>query len=390
MTHSRHRAGQVLPIVAIFLPVIISVAGLSLTVGTVYLAQAKLQNAVDAAALAGAQEMTTGNPSDPGNQASMISQDDAVAQNPIVKLQLTQPNTVLATATATVPGSFAALFGHKTFTVKARAVATYGPGPAFDYAVFQGDPQVNTPELYLNGNVTVNGNVHSNNDLGLNGHPSVSGTCGGDPLVSVQGSGGCTKGLIQNAPYIPMPQWTPAEVTPSNATIVGSPANPIGETVSGNNNVSGNYVIYGNVLFNGNNTITGNYLVEDGNFKVEGNAIFDGTAVVFGGGIDMNGNGTQNQSNPIALAAFTSNGQVSSQAIDPQLHTLPGTIIFNGNGADTYGALYAPDSYIYLNGNVNITGAVVGYTDLLNGNVTVSHNKNIVSTIPVQHVALIQ
>lgn len=77
-----HKHGQVLPLVAIALPVLVGMTGVSLTVGTLYFAQAKLQNAVDAAALAGAQEMTTADATAPGDQARLITQDDAAATNP--------------------------------------------------------------------------------------------------------------------------------------------------------------------------------------------------------------------------------------------------------------------------------------------------------------------
>lgn len=145
----KKRRGQVLPLITVALPLMIGLAGLSLTVGTVYFEQEKLQNAVDAAALAGAQEMNTADPSAPGDQASLVTQDDARATHVVVKIQTTPPHTVRAQAQAQVPGTFAALFGIKTFTVTVtvQAVASYGAGQPFDYAVFQGDPQAANPGL---------------------------------------------------------------------------------------------------------------------------------------------------------------------------------------------------------------------------------------------------
>ena len=110
---------------------------------------------VDAAALAGAQEMPTPDSKAPGDQATLVTQDDSAATHVVVKTQSQPPNTVLATAQAQVPGTFAALFGVKTFTVRARAVASYGAGPAFDYAVFQGTSNPRNP-LIFNGGDTVN------------------------------------------------------------------------------------------------------------------------------------------------------------------------------------------------------------------------------------------
>lgn len=169
------RRGQVLPLIAIALPLLIGLAGLSLTVGTVYFGQAKLQNAVDAAALAGAQEMNTGDARAPADQASLVTQDDSAATHIVLKTLTNPPHTVMATAQAQVPGTFAALFGIHHFTVKAQARAAYGAGAPFNYAVFQGDPHAGDPELILNGNTHVTSpagsgaDVHSNNDLLLNG-----------------------------------------------------------------------------------------------------------------------------------------------------------------------------------------------------------------------------
>ena len=145
MDRIKPRLGQVLPLIAIALPLFI--AGLALTLSTVYFGQAKPQNAVDAAALAGAQEMNSSDLNAPGDQASLVTQDDPAATH-IVLTTLTNPSqTVMASAQAQVPGTFAALFGIHHFTVKALARASYGTGAYFNYAVFQGDPQTGNPEL---------------------------------------------------------------------------------------------------------------------------------------------------------------------------------------------------------------------------------------------------
>ncbi|PSR28691.1 MAG: hypothetical protein C7B43_09770 [Sulfobacillus benefaciens] len=396
-TRKAWQQGQVLPLVALFLPLLIGMAGLALTVGTVYFGQAKLQNAVDAAALAGAQEMNTSDPNAPGDQATLVTQDDASATHVVVQTQTAPPNTVLAQAQAQVPGTFATLFGIKTFTVKARAVASYGAGQPFNYAVFQGDPRASDPKLLLNGSTDVTSssgsgaNVHSNNKVYLNGNTTVEGSCGGNPSATLNGNGSCRQGLIQNASEIAMPQWTIPQATPSGATIIGSSSNPKGLTVNGNNTVSGNYVIYGTLIINGNSTVTGHYLVEDGSVIINGNATVQGSITVFGGGIYCGGNITQSGGGTLALAAFTANRQTASDATaaQPANPPTPGSIVMNGN-VTVNSILYAPDSYIDLNGNVTVNGAVVGYQDCLNGNVTVAYNAAETTAVPVRQVALIQ
>ncbi|PSR23841.1 MAG: hypothetical protein C7B43_19760 [Sulfobacillus benefaciens] len=384
------RRGQVLPLIAIALPLLIGLAGLSLTVGTVYFGQAKLQNAVDAAALAGAQEMNTGDARAPADQASLVTQDDSAATHIVLKTLTNPPHTVMATAQAQVPGTFAALFGIHHFTVKAQARAAYGAGAPFNYAVFQGDPHAGDPELILNGNTHVTSpagsgaDVHSNNDLLLNGNPSVEGSCSGNPFATINGNGSCQGGLIASAPEIAMPQWTIPEVTPPGATVIGSPSNPVGDTVNGRNTLNGNYVIYGNLVINGHATVLGHYLVEDGSITVNGNATVQGSLTVFGGGIVLNGNVTQSQGGTLALAAFTAN----HQPVVPPNSSGPGSIVLNGN-VKVNSILYAPDNAIVLNGNVTVNGAVVGYADTLNGNIIVNYDSAAINAVPVHQVALI-
>ncbi len=383
-----NRRGQALPLLVLMLPLVVGVAGLSVTVGTVYTAQAKLQNAVDAAALAGAQEMAQQTATSPANQSSIITGNDPIAANPSVSITTSSVGpAVLATAQVMVPGTFAALFGHQTFTVRARAEAVYGAGQAFNYAVFQGDPNPADQELVLNGNDKVTGDngvaasVHSNNDLLLNGHVGVSGSCGGNPSVTLNGNSSCDGGLINNAPEIPMPDWTPSQTESSNATVVGSASNPTGFTVSGDGTASGNYLIYGNLTINGNSQVNGHFVVIDGNIVINGDATVTGSLVDYGGSITLNGNVTQTSGTGLAIAAFSANGRPTSGTA--------GSITLNGH-VTVNSLLYAPDNNITLNGDIRVNGAVVGYHDTLNGNVGVTYSGSEVAAAPVQQVALIQ
>ena len=304
-----------------------------------------------------------------------------------------------ASAQAQVPSTFAALFGIHHFTVKAQAQASYGAGAPFNYSVFQGDPHAGDPELLLNGDTQVTSStgsqadVHSNNNLLLNGNPSVEGSCGGNPSATVNGnsSDSCQGGLIAPAPEISMPQWTISEATPPGATVIGSPSNPVGDTISGNTTLNGNYVIYGNLMIQGNSMVLGHYLVEDGSIIVNGNATMQGSFTVFGGGIYLGGDVTQSQGGSLALTAFTANRQIAANATTPKPHNppSPGSIVLNGN-IMVYSILYAPDSYIDLNGNITVNGAAVGYSDELNGNIAIQYNPVDITAVPVHQVALIQ
>lgn len=369
-----HKRGQVLPLVAIALPVLIGMAGVSLTVGTVYFAQAKLQNAVDAAALAGAQEMTTTDAAAPGDQASLITQDDAAATHPHVSAQTTPGNTVLATATATVPGTFAALFGYKTFTIHAHAVAQYGPGPAFDYAIFQGDP--GTP-LTIHGSETIIGGVHSNGNLDAYPNHLIQGACtaGGS---SYSASGNCISMSI--GAQIPVPVWQPPAGATNLATFCTGTngckvitTNPHDITIVGPLPQGNYYVNFGSLHNNPNN------YTDIGQVTFSQDGSLDGSLSVYNGSIVLDGNHNSGiGSGGLALAAFG------------------GNIILNGNISVT-GVLYAPEGNINPNGGgqrATVVGAVVAQTiggdGRLDGQLKITYDANQVAAVPDQQVALIQ
>lgn len=115
----RHDSGQVLPITVLFLPVLIGAAALSLSVGAAYFAQSRLQNAVDAGALAGAQAVQQGGTA--SKQSALVLQDDSAATGITIT---TSGTTVQCSAQAQVPGGFASLLGIQNFTVRATADAS--------------------------------------------------------------------------------------------------------------------------------------------------------------------------------------------------------------------------------------------------------------------------
>ena len=330
---SRVRRGQSLILVVLVLPALIAMAAASLTVGAVYFAHTRLQNAVDAAALAGGQALSAGDPLAPGDQATVIQMNDPKAHGTVqVNPNPKQPGTVVAVASQTVPPFFAALFGYKDFTVTARAVAATGPGPAFDYAIFSGSQQ--TQLAITGGGDTVQGSVHANNSIDLSGGNyrvtgdlnAVGGVYDGQTPVSAsqgntcsaKGAGHCYGSVTPNAPYIPMPTWQNPPMTPSNASTLFASSPDNGEYLdvetggdvdhqlhytssSGGTGVTqgshgpvltGNYIVHGNFILSGGNwtvngsieVIGGSFLCTGGNLLVNGNLTASGGSIVITGG----------------------------------------------------------------------------------------------------------
>ena len=359
---SRFRRGQSLILIVLLLPILVGMAAASLTVGAVYLAQTRLQNAVDAAALAGGQALSAGDPQAPGDQGRLIRLNDPKAQGTVrINPNPQQPGTVLAVASERVPPFFAALFGSKGFTVTARAVAATGPGPAFNYALFSGSQQ--TTLSITGGGDIVQGSIHANNSIDLSGggyrvtgdvnavggvydsqNPvpaSQGGTC------STSGSSQCYGSVTPHAPNIPMPMWPNPPMTPPNTiTLVGGRSDN-GEylDVEGGGDVdqelhytsssggpgvtrgshghgpvlTGNYVVHGNFILSGGNwTINGSVEVIGGSFvSTGGGLLVNGNITVSGGSVQINGGNN------------TVNGYVIAEG---------GNVVIKGSGSTNAGA----------------------------------------------------
>jgi Flp pilus assembly protein TadG len=396
----RSRRGQALVLFALVLPLLGAAMALGLSVGTAYVLGTRLQNAVDAAALAGAQMGWQGSAGSVPAQSALISKDDPGATGSVA---VTGPNTVTATGQAVVPGGFAALFGHPTITIRSRAVAIWGPGPAFDYAVLQGDRNPNA-QLIFNGTTSVTGTVHSNDQLVMNGNVAVDGACQAESGITANGTNTCTLGTEDPGGIVPLPLWTPAELAPPQSDVqqIGSPSNPEGLTlqpdsgettvswngdhvvwgplvVDGNAEVQGNNIVHGSVTFNGSATITGDWLVY-GNIIFDGSTALAGSVTAVGGTITFNGSASQ--ADPNAGVAYASIPLPGSSAATG--------IILNGHEPSITGILYAPAGSLTLNGGADITGAVIANTITFNGAATIVYDGGLASAVPVQYPQLVQ
>ncbi len=426
----RERSGQSLVLVVIALPVLIGMAGISLSAGTAYYSKTRLQSAADAAALAGAQAADqangSGQSSTAANSASeagvyAVSEDYAGAatqisvntsSTPLVSpagcpAGYTQPaNTVAACTSTSVPAGFAGIFGYKDFAVNAVAAATLGPGPAFDYALFQGS---NTGTLSMtNGGTDVTGNIHSNNDIDM-GSNTVSGTITATGTTEV--ANGTNYTVVNHVPYIPMPQWTIPQISTvgSGTTVFGTSTIPVTQVFS-SGTYSGNYVVYGNISVDSDVTIDGSLesiggsiQFPDGNDTIHGNITTftannpssdyyhdsqnnvtdpDGSIVFQAGGISIYGYLVTAEGGNIDLAP--GGVPVYGESGPLVIASMDGSILFGG-GQVGDGIVYAPKGNIQFSyGGAVVNGAVVGETLTTGGGGEVTWNSSVVNDLPAQ------
>ncbi len=138
MSHVRQRVrsddGQVLIVIVLFLIVLLGFCALCLDVGHAYLAQRRLQSSVDAAALAGAQELpdvtsaaawaNTYGSSGNNDPAGLDSVTMSVSTRCIASIPGCSPaNAVVVKETGVINTTFAKLLGVPSFKVHASATA---------------------------------------------------------------------------------------------------------------------------------------------------------------------------------------------------------------------------------------------------------------------------
>lgn len=356
--------GSILVIVALMLVVLLGFSALVVDVGMAYGQERKLQNALNAAALAGAQALP-----DTANAVTAVNnyiQLNGYSPSTMAISFSNSNNTITVAGTQTVNYVFAKVLGFSSSSIHLSAAATRSGAPqAFNYALFSGDSSQN---LELNGSSdSITGSVHSNAGVDCNGaNLTITGACEAPNKVSINGTNSTigsieassivTNGqnssigsrLLQAAPQIPMPDFS---VTVENIAKQG------GTYYNGDQNYNGSDVnISSSIYVNGNVNVNGSHFSGEGTIVATGNIIFDGAFV--------------NDSSTDAVCLYSANGN----------------IYFNGAGLDVHGILYAPHGNIIINGaNQTVHGSVIANGIINNGaGLTVISNPNDLSSLPIK------
>lgn len=170
---SRHRErGQTLPLICVMFVGLLGLAGMVLDLGDGYFQRRSVQNVADAAALAGAEAIPTGNWS--GAAQLYAAKNDAPTDQ--VSVSYNGSDTVTVTVTRKVPTYLLSLLGTNSLTVTSRASATVEAvgqvkGHVAPYAV--------TEDAYANGAGTSLFTESSPGAYGTIDLPTTSNTTGG-------------------------------------------------------------------------------------------------------------------------------------------------------------------------------------------------------------------
>ncbi len=366
--------GQSAVLVALSLVMLCGFAALAVDIGTVAVDKGQLQNAADAAALAGAHELPSA--SSAVSTAVSYAQMNGMEASEVTATSPYNGNSkqVEVVCTKTVEYTFARIFGLTSTTVSARAVAEKSgvSGGAFGYAIFSGSSS-SLLGLYTSS-LNVTGDIHGNNSIQMNGSSqTVNGnveaassyTAAGSSITitgTVQGSSITTHGstisiantLAVAASVIDMPDFS--AIAEAEATANGT-------------------AYTGNQLFNGTNINVDNSIYVDGTITVAGSS-FTGTGIMLASGnIQFNGSCIETSSSS-SVCVYSENGNIQ----------------INGSSIQVDGVLYAPNGYIQINGaNIVINGRVIANQVQINGsNIQIVSGSGDLNCLPGGTVTLVE
>ena len=339
-----NQKGQAVILTSAVCLLLLVMLALVVDMGNLYLQKTKLQTAVDAAALAGAQSLpgSTAKARDAANQYMLNNGVTTTAT-----IAFAESNTkIIVTVSQNVPTYFLRVIGTKTVAVGATATALNsegGGGGVFSYGVFSGS---STSTLLVNGHQTIDGSVRANADIILNGSPTVTGSV--EAVRSIIKNGNVSVGATNSG--------VSALAMPDFSTSIKADAQAAGRVYNGSQDWgnSGGYTFDGPTYVNGSVNLNGT------------TTIGSTGALMAKGSITINGN------------TYTADG---SQQMS--LYSTNGDITLNGAAGPIQGAIYAPNGRVILNGILTVNGSIVAKEIVMNGITVVNRRNNPITSLPV-------
>ena len=371
----RCEAGQSTVIIAMTMVVICGFAAMAIDIGRVSVERGQLQNAADAAALAGAQALPTA--STAKSQAVHYAEINGVsaANTTTTTPYKSNSSKIEVVCSATVDYTFARIFGLTSTTLSARAVAekTGMSGGAFGYAVFSGST---SDQMQFNSStLDIAGSTHANADFQMNGSlQKISGnaeavkafasyvssiTIGG----TCQGSSITIYGSTINVP----------NRVSSPATVIAMP--DFSADVKSEASAAGTYYTSSKLYNGGTINVNSSVYVDGGSLTIAGSNFTGQGCMVATGNIQLNGSMIRSSSSS-SVCLYSKNGDI-------QLNT---------SGLQIDGVLYAPNGFIQINAsNITINGRVIAKKVQINGsNVKIVSASGDLTCLPGGSVSLVE
>lgn len=337
-TFFRNENGTTAVMTAILMTLLLMFCALVVDIGSVSLERSRLQNAVDAAALAAAQDL-------PDTYSAASTAAEYLESNgfgsAVLDISFAASNRqITVDAVCPVNYVFAGVLGMGSTDVKASATARRGGkylNGAFGYAVFSGS---RNDELCINSNgkdTYILGSVHSNNGFRYNGNQDALEITGALDTVGRITLNGPYTTIGQQVPfseYIEMPDFS--EEIKRLAQMEGTYYNT-SQSFNGDLHVNKAIYVNGHINFNSNKfSGIGTILAKD-------NIMFNNSVVYESPGTD-------------SICIYSQNGSIH----------------FNNSGAVIRGTIYAPNGTVVLNNGIHeVYGRIIAQRIIFNGGIEV-------------------
>jgi Flp pilus assembly protein TadG len=353
-SYLKRQKGTAAMITILMMTVILSFCALVVDIGRVSVEKNKLQNAIDAAALAAAQDL-------PDTAAATHTAYEYMGKNGYSSIDILvsfarSDRRISVTGTENVDYTFARVLGLNNTDVKCAATAEKGAkylGGAFDYSVFSGSP---LDELAISGNpaevqnAVIEGSVHSNNDFRYNGNGSsldITGTLDTVGQITINGSGVTIGNQSPNSSFIDLPDFS---------EIVKQLAQSSGNYYSTSQNFNSDINLTDAIYVDGRINFNCNQFSGVGTIMATGNIVFNNSIVY----------GTPESS----VCIYSKNGNIT----------------INNTSAIVNGTFYAPNGTVtFNNGAHTVYGKIIAKKLTFNGGVVVhdtsTHNMDFMDTI---------
>ncbi|QHI71339.1 Tad domain-containing protein [Aminipila terrae] len=359
----REEQGSVTIMVALFITVLMAFTAIVIDVGRVALEKQQLQSAVDAACLAGAQELPDSIVA-AKQKSIMYFEENGFDEEEIDQIEFVNSNKrIRITASHPVEYTFAKIFKREDNTkvsVSAAAECSSVFGP-FKYALFSGSEM---DLLQFKGQNIIDGNVHSNNSI--KNAATVTGVV--TAVNTIDAKVNASSGKIENSPYVSMPDFSDVltlATTVNQSTLI----NVFGASFKASSNqytmsaeqLNAMLSVYSTVFINGNLTINGSGIHSNGSILATGDMTFNGSNV------------SMNASDSVCF------------------YSMNGNITFNGGSGDVTGILYAPKGTVRLNGNSGIFyGSIVGDLVTCDGGINLTYSSQAAQSVPFTITRLVE
>ncbi len=360
----RDESGQSLIIFALTITLLLGFLAVVVNIGLYSYKKQMLQNAADAAALAGAQEL----PQTLAASAAALSiaMKNGVGEDEVkIEVPYNGDSSLIEVTCESGPDYVLKnILGFNQKTISASALAQKSSDSCFDYGVFSSSMNIQGSNSKIYGNIHVNGDFSiSSANITITGDVMCSGN------VNISGSNISVKGLCQGKKVVVGYGLDVPNRLEKAADVQEMP--DISPPLRSAAVAAGSYYSSSVTLNSWENTF---YLTPNSPVYIDGNLTINGQLIVNGQGI-IYATGSISVSNDVILNGEGASLMLyASSSASNAINLTGGIITKNSTSTSPHCILYAPNgghNLPALNPSIPITGAIIGNRVVLNSGISI-------------------